>query len=499
MARLSPLLREKLKTDPPGVPVSCVVEVRPERLDHVLAELEAMGLRPQRGMVSQPVPGGSFFVPVAIPAELVAEVSGMEGVAAVHKSLPRAGGGLTAAPLPAFHTVPDELLGELRIPEVEVPARAALEVLPGPASLLRALGSLAHPLAGLNPVSDVRIIPTGVTVQIIRDRPTAEGAGVTVAVLDTGSPALTPQFAAKLGSLEEFTVVPEPPQDGMGHGSWCHNAACGGEFPSRYGTVEGVAPAVARSVHVKCLNTFPGTGTSEGILKAIEMAVARGAQVISMSLGGPAQGDPVAGDVECRVVNELSERGVIFAVAAGNSGPDPWTAGSPGAALKCVSCASASVTDGFRPAWWSSRGPGSDWDGQHRGEFEALLARYGDELLKPDVSCLGGGRDREDASPDEVVWSGATGWFTPYYDGIPGAECGMHGTSQSTPHVAGLLACLLSDGVISGADDAKRALRETAEGNVFPDPLNEADREWIGRYGKSAAVGWGLIRLSRFK
>jgi len=75
----------------------------------------------------------------------------------------------------------------------------------------------------------------------------------------------------------------------------------------------------------------------------------------------------------------------------------------------------------------------------------------------------------------------------------------MHGSSQATPTVAGLVACLLSDGVIDNVDDVKRVLRETAEDYIIPDPINEVDKRYINAFGKSIATGWGLFKLSRFK
>jgi len=494
--KLSPLLREKLKVDPPQL-IRCVVEVSPQRVDYVLEQLQEMGIRVDRRLISQPVPEGNFYIPAVIPANLIDEVQRIPGVVSISKSMIRAAGGAVTAPIPnPFARIQDELLGEIRIPSVEVPPGALLMA---PLDPVKALGAIPGILTGWNPLTNVRIYPTSVTAKILKDAPTRDGAGVTVAVLDTGSPFLTPQFWAKQATLEQYTVIPEPPDDMHGHGSWCHNCVCGGTANSPYGPVVGMAPAVQKSIHVKCLNTFPGSGTTEGILKAIEIAVKRGAQVISMSLGGPAQGNGIDEDPEAKVVNELAEEGVIFVIAAGNSGPNPYTVGSPGHAIKAITVGSASITDNFLPAWWSSRGPGSDWDKGHAEDFRALVARYGDEIIKPDCTALGGGRASQDAQPDEVIWSGEKGWFEGFYDGIRDMTGGMHGTSQATPHVAGLVACLLSDGVIDNVDDIKRALKETAEDYIIPDPVNELDKEIIDTYGKSIATGWGLFKLSRFK
>jgi len=494
--KLSPLLREKLKMDPPAQPIKVVIEVTPQRLNYVLAQLQEMGIRVDRRMISQPVPRGNYYIPAVVPADLLDDVQRIPGVVSISKSMPRAIGGAVMAPIPNFFaTITDELLGEIRIPEVEIPKTA---ILSAPLDPIKALGSLATPFTGINPLTNVRIYPTSVTAKILKDAPTKDGAGVTVAILDTGSPFGVPQFFAKHASLEQYTVIPEPPDDAQGHGSWCHNCVCGGYAPSPYGPVIGMAPAVQKSIHVKCLNTFPGAGSTEGILKAIEIAVKRGAQVISMSLGGPAQGNAIDEDPEAKVVNELAKQGIFFVIAAGNSGPNPFTCGSPGCAIKAITVGSVSIMDDFKPAWWSSRLQ-SDWYGEHREQFNTDL-RYGDELIKPDCTATGGGRAYQDASPDEVIWSGEKGWFEGFYDGIRDMTGGMHGTSQATPHVAGLIACLLSDGVIDSVDDVKRHLRETAQDYIILDPYNEElDKQYVDQYGKSIATGWGLFKLSRFR
>jgi len=495
--RLSPLLREKLRVDPKLV--KCVIEVRRDKLDYVLSELRAIGIRIDRRLISQPIPEGNYYIPAYIPADKIEEVSRIEGVVYISKSMPRAIGGCTLQDIPFFAKIRDELLGDVRIPDIEIPMIAALEAVPNPISIVKATGSLLTPLTGLNPITNVRIYPTSVTAKILKDMKTKDGAGVTVAVLDTGSPFGVPQFFAKSASLEQYTVIPEPPDDWQGHGSWCHNCVCGGYAPSPYGPMVGMAPAVQKSIHVKCLNTFPGCGSSEGILKSIEIAVKRGAQVISMSLGGPAQGNSIDEDPEAKVVNELAKKGVLFAIACGNSGPNIFTSGSPGCAIKAITVGSVSIMDNFKPTWWSSRLQ-SDWYGEHQDVFDRDLARYGDELIKPDCTATGGGRALKGAKPDEVIWSGAKGWFEGFYDGIKDATCGMHGTSQATPHVAGLLACLLSDEIITDVDDVKKHLKDTADEYIILDPYNEEiDKEFVESYGKSVATGWGLFKLSRFK
>lgn len=488
--KLSPILREYTGKD--VVYIKCVIEVKKNYLDKVLGELRSMGIKVYPGLISQPT-GGDYYIPAIIPSDKLTEVSRISGVVMIYKNMIRGVGGVTKEDVSGY-LVKDELLGKFIIPDIEVPKKAIIQ-----SALPIALpGSLAYPFTGVNPITNIKIFTTGITASILKDVKTRDGAGVTVAVLDTGSPALVPQFSAKVPNLEQYSLWSEPPFDMMGHGSWCHDCVCGLTFPCPYGMMTGMAQSVERSIHVKVLNTFPGMGTTWQILKGIEIAVKRGANVISMSLGGEAQGTCIS-DLEAKIVNELSDKGVLFAIAAGNSGYKTYTIGSPGISLKAVTVASASIMDAFKPSWWSSRGLGGSYDKHHTKEFGYVLSKYKDLAIKPDCTATGGGRAKKGDKPDEIIWSGESGWFESFYDGIRDMTGGMHGTSQATPHVAGLLACLLSDGVISSSDDVKKHLKDTASDYIIPDPYNEKDKDIIEKYGKSFATGWGLFKLSRFK
>jgi len=493
--KLSPLLREKLKRDPPQY-LKCVIEVRPDRVDYIIEQLQEMGISINTSLISQPIPGGNYYIPVVIPPSVLDIIQAMPGVVSVSKSLPRGIGGAFTSDIPFFSSVEDELIGTVRIPAVEIPAIAFFTAPPNPLDLPKVIGTAISRLTGINPLN-FQAFTTEEAYKILKDAESEhDGEGVKIAVIDTGSNRFTFQSIGDI--IEEHTVISEPPQDLMGHGSHVSNTAYGNRWPTIYGPVIGGAPK-AKKMHIKALNIM-GAGTSEGILKAIEIAVKSGANVISMSLGGPAQGNGIE-DMEAKVINELAAQGIMPVVAVSNGGPDPYTTGSPGHALKAITVASASITDKFLPAWWSSRGPGSDWDKEHLEDFRKLVEQYGDEIIKPDCTALGGGRAFKDSELDELQVSTATGWFEGHYDGLKGDQaCLMHGSSQATPMVSGLIACLLSDGVIDTVDDVKKALKETAGDYIVEDPINtELDKEIIDNYGKSIATGWGLFKLSRFR
>jgi len=122
---------------------------------------------------------------------------------------------------------------------------------------------------------------------------------------------------------------------------------------------EGVAPQ-AYVVGIKALGYLIGTGSDDAILKAIELGFHRyRADIVSMSLGGPAEWVKQEDSPYYRVIKELTEYGVIFCVAAGNEGPDERTVGDPGALEPCLTVGAYDPITG-EIAEFSSRGPTPD-------------------------------------------------------------------------------------------------------------------------------------------
>jgi subtilisin family serine protease len=105
------------------------------------------------------------------------------------------------------------------------------------------------------------------------------GAGVTVAILDTGIDASHPAFAGKNVVQKDFTG--EGDGDGNGHGTHCAGTVFGG---SVNGLRIGVAPGVDRALIGKVLDSGGG-GSTEQILDGLLWAVREGANVVSLSLG----------------------------------------------------------------------------------------------------------------------------------------------------------------------------------------------------------------------
>lgn len=107
------------------------------------------------------------------------------------------------------------------------------------------------------------------------------GAGITVAVLDTGLDLGHPDFAGRQIESRSF-VDGQEVADVQGHGTHCIGTSCGPLAPGsgrRYGIAH-----EARILVGKVLGD-DGSGTDAGILEGIEWAISSGAHIVSMSLG----------------------------------------------------------------------------------------------------------------------------------------------------------------------------------------------------------------------
>ncbi|MFG2305554.1 S8 family serine peptidase [Actinacidiphila glaucinigra] len=233
------------------------------------------------------------------------------------------------------------------------------------------------------------------------------GQGVDVAVLDTGIDAAHPDFAGRIAATQSF-VPDQDVTDRHGHGTHVASTVAGTGAASG-GTEKGVAPGA--SLHIGKVLDNDGSGQDSWILAGMEWAARdQHAKVVSMSLGGGATDgtDPLS-----EAVNRLSEEtGALFVIAAGNSGPSPYTVSAPGAA-------DAALTVG------AVNGPGKGVD--QLAEFSSRGPRVGDNAVKPDLTGPG------------VNVLAARSQYAPEGEG---AYQTMSGTSMATPHVAGAAALL---------------------------------------------------------
>ncbi|SEH03625.1 Subtilase family protein [Nonomuraea solani] len=225
------------------------------------------------------------------------------------------------------------------------------------------------------------------------------GAGVKVAVLDTGIDATHPDLAGRVAARADFTEVPDE-RDVIGHGT--HVAATiAGSGAASGGTHRGVAPGATLLDGKVCESQWC---MDSAILAGMQWAAEQGAKVVNLSLGGP---DTPGVDPLEEAVQTLTERyGTLFVAAAGNYGADR-TLNSPGTADAAL--AVGAVGKSGEQAGFASRGP-----------------RTGDDGLKPDITAPG------------VDITAARGKDSPG----DGSYVAMSGTSMATPHVAGVAALL---------------------------------------------------------
>jgi subtilisin family serine protease len=121
--------------------------------------------------------------------------------------------------------------------------------------------------------------PTWGVQAVGADRSSHTGAGVTVAVLDTGIDDQHPAFTGVQLVQEDFSGVGIG--DRQGHGTHCAGTVFGRDVD---GTRIGVAPGVSRALIGKVLGD-DGSGDSDMIFRGIQWAVQEGASVVSMSIG----------------------------------------------------------------------------------------------------------------------------------------------------------------------------------------------------------------------
>lgn len=107
------------------------------------------------------------------------------------------------------------------------------------------------------------------------------GAGIKVAVLDTGMDLGHPDFADREFVTRSF--VGEAVQDMNGHGTHCIGTACGPQTPGD--TTPRFGIAYEAQILVGKVLTNSGSSTGAGVLAGLNWAIANRCEVISMSLG----------------------------------------------------------------------------------------------------------------------------------------------------------------------------------------------------------------------
>ncbi|MDW4907265.1 S8 family serine peptidase [Streptomyces sp. ADMS] len=283
-----------------------------------------------------------------------------------------------------------------------------------------------------------------------------DGTGVRIAVLDTGIDTAHPDLASQVIAEQDFTASPSGTGDKVGHGTHVASTAAG-TGAGAGGNYKGVAPG-AKLLNGKVLND-DGFGSDSGIIAGMEWAVAQGADVVNLSLGGE---DMPGIDPLEETVNRLSaESDSLFVIAAGNDGGSgERTVGSPGSADAALTVGAVDKADAL--AGFSSRGP-----------------RVGDSGVKPDLTAPG----------VAITAAAAAGSLLEewYPSDVPGYLT-IEGTSMATPHVAGAAAILAQQHPDWTGERIKAALT----GSAKPGPYSSY-QQGTGRTDLVRALDQGVV------
>jgi subtilisin family serine protease len=148
-----------------------------------------------------------------------------------------------------------------------------------------------------------------VKLHVLQAQQLTQGDGIRVAIIDSGIDAAHPELAGEI----------EASFDALGDGIWAdeHGTAVAGLIVAHIRLI-GVSPG-ARILSVRSFSVSASgdstTGTTFSIVKGLDWAMERHAQVINMSFAGPA--DPVT----ARTLAEAARAGIVLVAAAGNAGP----------------------------------------------------------------------------------------------------------------------------------------------------------------------------------
>jgi len=265
-----------------------------------------------------------------------------------------------------------------------------------------------------------------------------KGAGVTVAVIDTG--------ISRVPDLKQTPFVPGydfvrdrvEALDDVGHGT--HVAGTIAQSTNNNYGVAGIAYE-AKLMPLKVL-AADGGGTVSDIAEAIKFAGDRGADVINLSLGG-------AGDSKllAEAVQYATDKGAVIVAAAGNENRN--SASYPARYPQVISV--AALDSAGKKASYSNFGAGVDLAAPGGGEEGRIL------------------QNTIDPETGEAIFAS------------------FQGTSMAAPHVAGVAALVKAVGI----DDPQQVgaiLRESAR-RVTDDPLNH--------YGAGQLDAGAAVELAR--
>lgn len=250
------------------------------------------------------------------------------------------------------------------------------------------------------------------------------GAGIKVAVLDTGLDLTHPDFAGRTITSQSF-IAGEEAQDRNGHGTHCIGTSCGSLNPANSPSSMRYGVAYNAEIFAGKVLSDQGAGRDQGILNGIDWAISNGCQIISMSLGVATRPGTQVSQVYEIVAQRALARGILIIAAAGNGSLDFLTGKRrvpPSPVARPANCPSIMAVAAL--------------------DSQLQIAPFSNGSINPN----GGGVDI--AGPGVDVYSTYSTDAVPQLDqfggvrdpNLPSRYKSLNGTSMATPHVAGLAA-----------------------------------------------------------
>lgn len=287
-------------------------------------------------------------------------------------------------------------------------------------------------------------------IELFSENGMADGAGVTIAVLDSGVSS-HPDLAGRMLGFRDFVGGRKSVYDDNGHGTHVCGILCGSGKLSG-GKYRGMAPG-ARLVIGKVLNKN-GDGSTEAMLSGLEWVLKvrerYSIRILNISVGIGNLEDRAKEQALQEKIEQVWDSGILVVCAAGNKGPGNGTISAVGGSVKVV-------TVGCH-------------DGEYRRGNSGLCAAYsgrGDmngNFRKPDI-----------VAPGTDIMSCSVNYHK------KSAYTAKSGTSMATPIVSGAAALAFQQYPQMSNEKCKQKLLFTATDMHLP---------WNQQ-------GWGMVNVRR--